>query len=104
VIDVEGDKGTSGPGAVSSRSNDRHVSDKAAVIPERCSTRPARTAERSTFHTDIAEAADPARQYATSCVSVARSPAVRKYTPVGRAGSRPTDETSTPHPPIALTR
>lgn len=54
-------RGRSAPEAVNSRTSSRQVSDRAAVIPERCSTRPARTAARSTFSTDIAEAADPAR-------------------------------------------
>lgn len=61
VVDVEGDEGAAGAGAVSSRIRARQPSESAAVMPDRWSTRPERAAARSVFRAVMAEAADPAR-------------------------------------------
>ncbi|EYT84279.1 hypothetical protein CF54_02495 [Streptomyces sp. Tu 6176] len=53
--------GRPGRGAVRARSRPRQPADRAAVMPDRCSTRQASRAAVATVSAVIAEAADPAR-------------------------------------------
>lgn len=53
--------GREGRGAVSSRSRVRQSAESAAVMPERCRTRPESSSARGVLSGDIAEAAEPAR-------------------------------------------